>query len=223
MLMNNQYKYFGRTLTPGIAEELIQELFTGQTVQKLEMMRVVDETHRERGGEPSAARHHHPVMLALGKMRKKGQAESPSPGNWFIPSISQDNESVDDESVNAEEANLDSERTVGSGKQSVYLYYFPAYQCLAELLDEEAWPCKIGKTRYDVVNRISSQTRTALPEYPKVGLIIKTDELSLMENTIQNILRLQGKQKQDAPGNEWFITSPSEVERVYENNFGNLQ
>ncbi len=72
------------------------------------------------------------------------------------------------------------------------------------------------------INRIISQTCTALPEYPKVGLIIKTDALNLMESTIQNILKLQGKQKQDAPGKEWFITSPSEVETVYESNFGNL-
>ena len=40
-----------------------------------------------------------------------------------------------------------------------------------------------------------------------------------METTIQNILKLQGKQKQDAPGTEWFITSPSEVEQVYEEQF----
>ena len=63
------------------------------------------------------------------------------------------------------------------------------------------------------INRIISQTCTA---------IIKTDALNLMESTIQNILKLQGKQKQDAPGKEWFITSPSEVETVYESNFGNL-
>ena len=44
-----------------------------------------------------------------------------------------------------------------------------------------------------------------------------------MENTIQNILKLQGKHMQDSPGNEWFITSPSEVERVYESNFGNME
>ncbi len=125
--------------------------------------------------------------------------------------------------MNSEPDNLEPEKIIGSGKQSVYLYYYPAYQRLAELQGEEVWACKIGKARNDPLIRISSQTRTALPEYPKVGLIIKTDELNLMENTIQNILKLQGKQKQDAPGNEWFITSPGEVERVYESNFGNLE
>ena len=156
-------------------------------------------------------------------MRREGHAENPRQGVWFIPSSSQDDESVDDESLNSEEVNLDSERTVGSGENSVYLYYFPAYKHLAELRGEQVWPCKIGKTRYDAISRISSQTRTALPEYPKIGLIIKTDKVRLMETTIQGILKLQGKHKQDAPGREWFITSPSEVETVYENNFGNFE
>ena len=129
----------------------------------------------------------------------------------------------DDDSVNSEPDNLEPEKIIGSGRQSVYLYYYPAYQRLAELQGEEVWACKIGKARNDPLIRISSQTRTALPEYPKVGLIIKTNEFALMETTIQNILKLQGKHMQNAPGTEWFLTSPSEVETVYENNFGNFE
>ena len=219
--MNNQYEYVKKPLTPGRTEKLITELFAGQTIQKQEIIRIVDETHRERGGLPARARFHHPVTLALSKMKREGHAENPRQGVWFIPSSSQDDESVDDESLNSVEVNLDSERTVGSGENSVYLYYFPAYKRLAELGGEQVWACKIGKTRYDAISRIGSQTRTALPEYPKIGLIIKTDKAGLMETTIQGILKLQGKHKQDAPGREWFITSPSEVEQVYESNFGN--
>ena len=213
--MNNQYKYVEKSLTPNIARELIQELFAGQTIQKQEIVRIVDETHLERGGLARRAKRHHPVTMALSKMKRSGQADNPRQGHWLIPSST-----LDDDNVDSELDNLDTERTIGSGKQSVYLYYYPAYQHLSELRGEEVWPCKIGKARNDPISRILSQTRTALPEYPKVGLIIRTDELSLMERTIQNILRLQGKHKQDAPGNEWFITSPSEVESVYERNFG---
>ena len=178
-------------------------------------MRIVEEIHLERGGLRSRARFNHPVTLALYNMRQEGRADNRGTGNWFIPSAPQGDESVDSDGTN-----LVSERTIGSGKGSVYLYYFPAYKRLAELESETVWPCKIGKARYDAINRIRSQTRTALPEYPEVGLIIKTNDLSLMEKTIQYILKLQGKHKQDAPGNEWFITSPSEVERVYEGILG---
>ena len=217
--MNDQYEYVEKPLTPGIAKKLIQELFGGQTVQKQEVMRIVDETHRERGGLPSRAQFNNPVTLALYNMRREGQASNPGPGdNWLIPPSTQD-----DDSVNSEPDNLEPEKIIGSGRQSVYLYYYPAYQRLAELQGEEVWACKIGKARNDPLIRISSQTRTALPEYPKVGLIIKTNEFALMETTIQNILKLQGKHMQNAPGTEWFLTSPNEVETVYENNFGNFE
>ncbi len=220
--MNDQYKHVGKTLTPGIAAELIQELFTEQAVQKQEIVRAVDEIHLERGGLSSIAKIHHPVTLALSEMKQAGLVENPRHGYWSI-SLSTQDDSIDSERNNLNSENVEPEKTIGSGKQSVYLYYYPAYKRLAEFQSEEVWACKIGKARNEPISRILSQTRTALPEYPKVGLIIKTDELSLMERTIQNILRLQGKQKQDAPGNEWFMTSPSEVEQVYETNFGNSQ
>ena len=215
--MNDQYKYAGKTLTPNVARELIQELFAEQTVQKQEIMKVVDKTHLERGGLPARAKFP-PVTMALTEMKKAGLATNPSQGNWLIFSIPQNDDSVD-----VEQDDLKPEKIIGSGKQSVYLYYYPAYKHLAESQAEEVWACKIGMARSDPINRILSQTRTALPEYPKVGLIINTDESSLMEGIIQDILRLLHRQKQDAPGNEWFITSPSEVEQIYENIFRSSQ
>ena len=217
--MNNQYEYVEKSLTPKIAQHLILELFAGQTVQKQEIMRIVDETHHERGGLPVRAKFP-PVTMALTNMKREGLVENPSQGYWLIPSTTQEDDGVDSEPNNLD---LEPEKIIGSGKQSVYLYYYPAYRRLAELRGEEIWACKIGKARNDPLIRISSQTRTALPEYPTVGLIIKTNEFTLMETTIQNILKLQGKHMLDAPGREWFLTSPSEVETVYENNFGNFE
>ncbi len=217
--MNNQDKYFEKSLTPGIAEKLIQELFAGQTVQKQKIISDVEETHLERGGLPSRAQFNNPVTLALYNMRREGRANNPEQSNnWLISSSTQDDDSVDPDPNSLD---LKPEKIIGSGKQSVYLYYYPIYRRLAELEGKEVWACKIGKARNDPLVRISAQTRTALPEYPTVGLIIKTDEFTLMETTIQNILKLQGKHKQDAPGTEWFITSPSEVEQIYKNNFEN--
>ena len=217
--MNNQYEYVEKSLTPKIAQHLILELFAGQTVQKQEIMRIVDETHHERGGLPARAKFP-PVTMALTNMKREELVENPSQGYWLIPSTTQEDDGVDSEPNNLD---LEPEKIIGSGKQSVYLYYYPAYRRLAELRGEEIWACKIGKARNDPLIRISSQTRTALPEYPTVGLIIKTNEFTLMETTIQNILKLQGKHMLDAPGREWFLTSPSEVETVYENNFGNFE
>ena len=79
--MNNQS---ARVLTARIAQELIQELFAGQTVQLQEIKEKVDEVHRERDGLSSSFKWHHPVTYALSKMKRMGLADNPSRGLWFI-------------------------------------------------------------------------------------------------------------------------------------------
>ena len=83
MPMNDQYQYVGKSLTPSIARELIQELFAGQEVRKQEIVRNVDETHRERGGHPAVSRYP-PVTRALSAMKQSGLAKNPRQGFWFI-------------------------------------------------------------------------------------------------------------------------------------------
>ncbi|RKU19926.1 hypothetical protein C6501_00920 [Candidatus Poribacteria bacterium] len=80
--MNNQE---GQRLVPSIAEQLIIELFAGQTAQIQEIKRKVEEAHAERGGLPSTARTHHPVTLALSKMKRSGLAKNSQLGVWSIP------------------------------------------------------------------------------------------------------------------------------------------
>ena len=81
--MNSQYKYYQQSLTPDMAQELIIELFADQTVQKQEIVKVVDETHRERGGHPAMSVHH-PVTRVLSVMKKSGLVQNPSLGFWII-------------------------------------------------------------------------------------------------------------------------------------------
>ena len=81
--MNNQYKYFGQHLTARMSRELIQELFAGQTVQRQEIIRAVDEAHLERGGLPKRSIAH-PVGSALSVMKADGLAESPEYSVWSI-------------------------------------------------------------------------------------------------------------------------------------------
>ena len=79
--MNNQY---GCVLTPKVAQELIQELFAGQTVRRRKIIRRVDEVHTERGGSLPRAQAHHPAERALSKMKQLGLAESQGYGVWFV-------------------------------------------------------------------------------------------------------------------------------------------
>ena len=84
--MNNPYKYAGKPLTPSITQELIQELFAGQTVRKQEIIEKVDKVHREGDGFPSRAQVHHPVTIALSNMRRYGLVENPRIWHLVYPS-----------------------------------------------------------------------------------------------------------------------------------------
>ena len=109
-------------------------------------------------------------------------------------------------------------RTVSEGDGSVYVYYYPAYQRLAEYENESSWPCKIGHTvEYDPNHRIILQVGTSMPESPETGLIIKTDNPSDLEQSIHGILREFNTHIEDAPGREWFRTNPDQVEEIYNN------
>ena len=217
--MNNEYKYVGRALTPGIAQELIKELYAGQTARRQEIERTVRDTHLKRGGKPAAAKTHDPAGLALTHMHKSGIVENPSQGVWVVHSERGISEDPDSEEVI--EPNLDSQRIIGDGTGSVYVYYYPTYRHYAESQGERAWACKVGRAGNDPDIRIRLQASTALPEYPEVGLVIKTDEPEILERAMHDVLKLNRKAKEDAPGTEWFITSPSEVEKIYDSIFAN--
>ena len=79
--MNNQHK---RVITPKVAQELIQELLAGQTVQRRKIIETVDKVHSERGGLSPRAKVPHSVEQALSKMKRLGLAENPERGVWFI-------------------------------------------------------------------------------------------------------------------------------------------
>lgn len=112
-------------------------------------------------------------------------------------------------------SDLETEMITGSGKSSVYLYYYPQYRESAESKGEKVWECKIGRTKHDKADgRIRNQA-TGLPERPMIGLHIKTDWPKEVEDIIHDILKVRGKHIADAPGREWFVTSPSEVEEIY--------
>lgn len=83
--MNNLYKYVGLPLTPLMTQELILELFDGQTAGKEEIAGTVEETHLKRGGHPPRSVQH-PITRALTLLKQTGLAENSIPGLWSIRS-----------------------------------------------------------------------------------------------------------------------------------------
>lgn len=118
-------------------------------------------------------------------------------------------------------------RSIGRGYQSVYLYYFPAYKLNAiyyiKYIDDSyktpIYRCNIGKTIGPVPERVSNQTGQQLPEKPKIALVIRTDDCNSLETEIHDELKKQGKWLDPAfenvVGEEWFLTNPAEVERIF--------
>ena len=79
--MNNQD---GQVLTSDIVQELILELFTGQTVQKQTIIETVGEVHIKGGGRLSNTGADALVTRALSNMKRSGLTENPKRGIWFI-------------------------------------------------------------------------------------------------------------------------------------------
>lgn len=95
-------------------------------------------------------------------------------------------------------------RTIGSGSESVYVYYFPSQEA------DSSWPCKIGRAKGDPIKRIRMQ-QASMQEQPIVALVIKTNDSGALESLIHSSLK-----KASSFGREWFVTSPTEVEQIFD-------
>ncbi|RKU31578.1 hypothetical protein C6499_04230 [Candidatus Poribacteria bacterium] len=105
---------------------------------------------------------------------------------------------------------------IGSGDESVYLYYFPTYQWYAESLGSPHWLCNIGRTENEVTARVSQQIGDQCPEIPQIALILRTEDCRTLEKRIHDALKRERRQIANAIGTEWFKTSPSEVLVIYQ-------
>jgi hypothetical protein len=91
----------------------------------------------------------------------------------------------------------------------IYAFTFP------ELIKDGSFPIKIGMTIRDVEERVADQCRgSAIFSPPIILKAWEVRKVSLTERTVQNLLKLSGQWKSEAPGAEWFITTLAEIERV---------
>ena len=198
----------GKSLTGAVAEPLIVELFDGKTNVPTRLIREkVTELHLSREGLPPTSPSSFPITNGLDRLKKQGKANNPTKGHWNIKSTG----------IKAGDGDKAGILTVGKGKSSVYLYYFPTYRFYEEEKGKDVYPCKVGRTDADdLVAYIINQAGTALPENPKIGLHIKTDNPVGVEKGIHGLLDDEGLRKKDAPGQEWFITNADKVKRLYD-------
>lgn len=213
----------GLPLTPSVAQRLIFELFSGKTVTRQKIVEGVVKLFGERGGnledssDPTAT-----IKKALSIMKEDGRVSSPQVGYWSIEAEQSEILASDETGdVSETETELDeprkvikADKVIGQGRDSVYVYYYPAYRKLAEINAQKIWPCKIGMSERDPVLRVLSQGGTGMPEVPVIALVIRTSQASALEKALHYVLTARGKATDSSRGTEWFITHPEEIETM---------
>lgn len=222
-LENEEYDYINVPLTPKVAKPLILELFSGRTATNQTIFNEIKATHLARGGkEPKAQDNPRLLKPALKQLKKDGIAKNPSQGHWsFVDSESKNNEVnvLDTDFIQSQEIEIrkeikedfNADLVLGKGASTVYLYYLPSYQ---ERRESITWACKIGRSDKDPLKRIINQAATALPEKPKVAVIIKTNNSIVLEQAIHSILTYRNKKIETGMGKEWFDTNPEEFLKI---------
>jgi hypothetical protein len=198
-----KYRYAGVPLTPSVfAEMALKVIPRDQPISRPRLIELVHEAHQAAGGAPPTGSLIYVAKKALAHLAKDGYAQNLTPGHWrFTEPLSPN--------TIAEPVQL------GDGRGAVYVYYFPAYRDQAVHLDKDSWPMKIGMTAAgEVPLRIRDQVGTAMPERPIVGLIYRTDSAANAERLLHSTLEARERRIVDAPGQEWFLTSLSEIREI---------
>lgn len=232
--MNKTYDHQDKPFTREIAAELIFKNYAGKSpVNKDALSEQVYQIHEDHGGSPPKVRY--PTNLnslnsseysnhirlhvskivenALSRLKANGCATRESVELWHIHNMD----------IHRDEQTYP--KRLGEGSQEVYLYYYRAYRENVVLkkinpvwkvdYGEVLWQCKIGETHdQDTETRVKQQIGMS-SEKPIIALIMKTGNSKGLEKMIKDILKFWDRQVKKAQGTEWFMTSPDEVERIY--------
>ena len=208
----NEYKYAGVELTPNIFAELLILLFDGKQFKRTTAIEVITQYHHDGGGVLGKKEYVSVFKKACQNLSSSGLSNI-GYGTWRLNYEIPDVEVIKEEVRDTFEYAAD--KTIGSGDNSVYVYYYDTYKKYAETCGYSIWECKIGRTDKDPLQRIFGQAGTCYPELPHIALIIKCSNSLQLESALHNILKLRNRWIENAPGTEWFLTSPAEAESFY--------
>lgn len=209
------YKYFGVELTPNIFAELLVLLFEGKQFDRVTAVNQVTEYHKNNGGLLRKNDYISTFKKACNALKKKGKdLQNINSGIWRLNCDSKNIEVVTKKEENTS-APMPVDRIIGEGNQSIYVYYYDIYEKYAESQGKDIWECKVGRTNYSPLQRILSQAGTCYPELPHIALIINCENSDTLESALHNVLKLRNRHLKSAPGTEWFLTNPFEIESIY--------
>lgn len=206
------FDYKGLCLTPSVFAEILVELFDGKQFHRQDAINDVQSFFIAHGGVKETKDYVSVFKKASAILRDKGMVNR-GYGVWMLSYKKADIEIV--KPSEGLDINITVDKELGNGKEYIYLYYYDAYKELAELKSNNIWECKIGRTNNDPIQRVFGQAGTCYPEKPHVALLIHCNDSEVLESALHSILKYKGRWLQQAPGSEWFLTSPYEVENIY--------
>ncbi|MGN0988232.1 MAG: GIY-YIG nuclease family protein [Otoolea sp.] len=211
--MNSEYNYAGVELTPNLFAELLILLFDGKQFKRTTAIEMVTKYHEDSGGILGKKDYVSVFKKACQNLSMYGLSNI-GYGTWRLNYKIHEVEVIE-EDVN-DTVDYAADKTIGSGNYSVYVYYYDTYKKHAENCGQSVWECKIGRTDKDPLQRIFGHAGTCYPELPHIALVMKCSNSFQLESALHNILKLRKRWLEDAPGTEWFLTSPTEVESLYQ-------
>jgi hypothetical protein len=91
----------------------------------------------------------------------------------------------------------------------IYAYSYPSI-----MKEGSKFPIKVGRTTTSAQARVTQQCKTAcFFEFPKLLMTWEVQRVAAVEGAIHSILEARGS-KREAPGAEWFDTTPGEVKSI---------
>jgi len=211
--MTDNYKYSKLELTPTIFKELLIQFFDGKQFDRQTAIETILSYHKDNSGLIKEGKSIISVFKKATQILQGSGIENLGYGIWKLNYKIRDTEIVESKKQIEETVFVD--KCIGCGNNSVYVYYYDSYKELAELKGESIWQCKIGRTDVNPLQRIVSQVGTCYPELPHIALVINCNDSAALESALHSILKYKHRHISNAPGKEWYSTSPSEIEEIY--------
>ena len=102
---------------------------------------------------------------------------------------------------------------ISTGDETLYVWWHPESEKLAQLEGRTEWAMKIGiHQERNIENRIEDY-KTSIPYRPIFGLLVHCKKAMILEKCIHNTLKNRQKLVGEM-GQEWFMTSVSEIEEI---------
>lgn len=211
--MEEKYKYANLELTPSVFKDLLIKFYDGKQFDRQTAITTILDFHKKNGGIFKEGKNIVAVFKHATRLLRECGIENLGYATWKlnykIPTLEVAEKKNDDE------INISADKTIGEGDKYVYVYYYDSYRLLAQLQGKHIWPCKIGRTDTEPLQRVMGQSGTCFPENPHVALVINCHDSAKLEAAIHAIFKLKERHLITAPGTEWFLTSPEEVEEIF--------